>query len=91
MAVQVNIRKYTLGHHAGSDIVNILADNINSSPRAAIREAVTNAFDAESQKVIVQINSKEIKIEDYGTGILDIKDFTDYGSASKKRIALKSG
>jgi HSP90 family molecular chaperone len=82
---EIKVKKITLQHKAGADVVAILANAINADSLGAIREAVSNSIDANSKKVEIKISGKEVIIEDWGSGIEDVKDFVEYGSASKVR------
>lgn len=87
----IKVRKIELEHKAGSDLIRILANEINASPFGAIKEGISNGYDAESKKVIVDLDTKYLSIEDFGTSILDIRDFSQYGSYQKERESKKAG
>lgn len=62
----------------GSQIINQLSKNIYSSPEMALKELISNAFDADAEKVTIDTKSKPncIVIRDDGTG-MDYKSFDE--------------
>ena len=51
----IKVKRINLSHRAGADVVAILANAINADSLGAIREAVSNAVDANSKKVEIKI------------------------------------
>ncbi|MDQ3835736.1 MAG: ATP-binding protein [Thermoproteota archaeon] len=71
-------------HEVGKDLIPELAMRVYSSPLDSFREAISNAFDENSSKVVVSISDIKIMIEDWGNGIKDYDEFRKFGQASKK-------
>jgi hypothetical protein len=74
----------TYPHEVGRELIPELAMRVYSSPLDAFREAISNAFDENSQKVVLFISNDKIAIEDWGNGIRDYDEFRKFGQASKK-------
>jgi hypothetical protein len=71
-------------HEVGKDLIPELAMRVYSSHLDSFREAVSNSFDENSQKVALSISNEKIVIEDWGNGIKDYDEFRKFGQASKK-------
>jgi hypothetical protein len=71
-------------HEVGRDLIPELAMRVYSSRLDSFREAISNAFDEDSQKVVLSISNDKIAIEDWGNGIRDYNEFRKFGQASKK-------
>jgi hypothetical protein len=71
-------------HEVGKDLIPELAMRVYSSHFDSFREAISNAFDENSQKVVLSISDDKIVIEDWGSGIQDYDEFRKFGHASKK-------
>jgi hypothetical protein len=71
-------------HEVGKDLIPELAMRVYSSHFDSFREAISNAFDENSQKVVLSISDDKIVIEDWGNGIQDYDEFRKFGHASKK-------
>jgi hypothetical protein len=71
-------------HEVGKDLIPELAMRVYSSHFDSFREAISNAFDENSQKVVLSIADDKIVIEDWGNGIQDYDEFRKFGNASKK-------
>ncbi|MDQ3808426.1 MAG: ATP-binding protein, partial [Thermoproteota archaeon] len=71
-------------HEVGKDLIPELAMRVYSSHFDSFREAISNAFDENSQKVVLSIADDKIVIEDWGNGIQDYDEFRKFGHASKK-------
>ena len=71
-------------HEVGKDLIPELAMRVYSSQLDSFREALSNAFDENSQKVALSISNNKIVIEDWGNGIKDYDEFRKFGQASKK-------
>ena len=71
-------------HEVGSDLIPELAMRVYSSQLDSFREAISNAFDEYSHKVVLSISHDKIVIEDWGNGIKDYDEFRKFGQASKK-------
>jgi hypothetical protein len=69
-----DIQKLVLEQEPGSDIIDILSLLVNASPLASFREAASNSYDAKSKRVDITVSKDLIMIEDWGTGITDIKE-----------------
>lgn len=63
-----------------------LADNLYANYPAAFREYVANGWDADSVKSVITISSQRITVEDWGSGIQDIKKFWEMGNPHKKDL-----
>jgi hypothetical protein len=74
----------TYSHEVGKDLIPELAMRVYSSHFDSFREAISNAFDENSQKVVLSISSDKIVVEDWGNGIQDYDEFRKFGHASKK-------
>src|ERR671929_1690971 len=71
-------------HEIGRDLIPELATRVYSSQLDSFREAISNAFDEDSQQVALTITENKIVIEDWGNGIQDYDEFRKFGQASKK-------
>jgi hypothetical protein len=71
-------------HEVGRDLIPELAMRVYSSPFDSFREAIANAFDENSYRVVLSISDAKIVIEDWGNGIKDYDEFRKFGQASKK-------
>src|ERR671922_2934017 len=71
-------------HEVGRDLIPELAMRVYSSQLDSFREAISNAFDEYSHKVVLSISHDKIVIEDWGNGIKDYDEFRKFGQASKK-------
>ena len=71
-------------HEVAKDLIPELAMRVYSSHFDSFREAISNAFDENSQKVVLSISDDKIVIEDWGNGIQDYDEFRKFGHASKK-------
>jgi hypothetical protein len=71
-------------HEVGKDLIPELAMRVYSSHFDSFREAISNAFDENSQKAVLSISDDKIVIEDWGNGIQDYDEFRKFGHASKK-------
>jgi hypothetical protein len=71
-------------HELGRDLIPELAMRVYSSQLDSFREAISNAFDENSQKVVLSASNHKITIEDWGNGIKDYNEFRKFGQASKK-------
>src|ERR671925_1536233 len=71
-------------HEVGRDLIPELAMRVYSSQLDSFREAVSNAFDENGQKIVLTISRNKISIEDWGNGIRDYNEFRKFGQASKK-------
>jgi Histidine kinase-, DNA gyrase B-, and HSP90-like ATPase len=71
-------------HEVGKDLIPELAMRVYRSYLDSFREAISNAFDENSQKVVVALSNDKIVIEDWGNGIKDYNEFRKFGQASKK-------
>src|SRR5919109_2909640 len=71
-------------HEVGRDLIPELAMRVYSSQRDSFREAISNAFDEYSHKVVLSISHDKIVIEDWGNGIKDYDEFRKFGRSSKK-------
>jgi Histidine kinase-, DNA gyrase B-, and HSP90-like ATPase len=71
-------------HEVGKDLIPELAMRVYSSPLDSFREAISNAFDENSVKVVLLLLKDKIVIEDWGNGIRDYDEFRKFGDASKK-------
>src|SRR5215204_7331094 len=71
-------------HEVGKDLIPELAMRVYSSQLDSFREAISNAFDENSQKVALSVSNNKIVIEDWGNGIKDYDEFRKFGQASKK-------
>jgi Histidine kinase-, DNA gyrase B-, and HSP90-like ATPase len=71
-------------HELGRDLIPELAMRVYSSQLDSFREAISNAFDENSQKVVLSASNHKITIEDWGNGIKDYDEFRKFGQASKK-------
>ncbi len=71
-------------HEVGRDLIPELAMRVYSSRLDSFREAISNAFDEDSQKIVLSISNDKIAIEDWGNGIRDYNEFRKFGQASKK-------
>jgi hypothetical protein len=71
-------------HELGRDLIPELAMRVYSSQLDSFREAISNAFDENSQKVVLSTSNDKITIEDWGNGIKDYDEFRKFGQASKK-------
>src|SRR5215207_7741169 len=71
-------------HEVGKDLIPELAMRVYSSHLDSFREAISNAFDENSQKVSLSLSNDKIVIEDWGNGIKDYNEFRKFGQASKK-------
>src|ERR671925_207004 len=71
-------------HEVGRDLIPELAMRVYSSQLDSFREAISNAFDENSQKIVLTISRNKIAIEDWGNGIRDYNEFRKFGQASKK-------
>ena len=74
----------TYPHEVGRELIPELAMRVYSSQLDSFREAISNAFDENSQKVVLSISNDKIAIEDWGNGIRDYNEFRKFGQASKK-------
>lgn len=74
----------TYSHEVGKDLIPELAMRVYSSYLDSFREAISNAFDENSERVSLSISSDKIVIEDWGNGIKDYNEFRKFGQASKK-------
>jgi hypothetical protein len=93
----IKVRKIEFGHIPGPNVVDALVDRVAGSALEALKEAVSNGFDAvidmppNLRKVEVSVSAKVITIEDWGTGILEPEDFVQYLSYKKHDDAIKAG
>lgn len=71
-------------HVLGRDLIPELAMRVYSSQLDSFREAISNAIDENSQKVVLSTPNDKITIEDWGNGIKDYDEFRKFGQASKK-------
>ena len=71
-------------HQVGRDLIPELAMRVYSSQLDSFREAISNAFDENSKKIVISISKNKIAIEDWGNGIRDYNEFRKFGQASKK-------
>src|ERR687885_496638 len=71
-------------HEVGKDLIPELAMRVYSSQLDSFREAISNAFDENSTKVSLSLQTDKIVIEDWGNGIKDYNEFRKFGQASKK-------
>jgi hypothetical protein len=71
-------------HQVGRDLIPELAMRVYSSQLDSFREAISNAFDENSQKIVISTSKEKIAIEDWGNGIRDYNEFRKFGQASKK-------
>jgi hypothetical protein len=71
-------------HEVGKDLIPELAMRVYSSQLDSFREAISNAFDENSEKVALSVSNNKIVIEDWGNGIKDYDEFRKFGQASKK-------
>ncbi len=71
-------------HEVGKDLIPELAMRVYSSHFDSFREAISNAFDENSQKAVLSISDDKIVMEDWGNGIQDYDEFRKFGHASKK-------
>jgi hypothetical protein len=71
-------------HEVGKDLIPELAMRVYSSHFDSFREAISNGFDENSQKVVLSISDDKIVIEDWGNGIQNSDEFRKFGHASKK-------
>ena len=71
-------------HQVGRDLIPELAMRVYSSQLDSFREAISNAFDENSQTIVLTISRNKIAIEDWGNGIRDYNEFRKFGQASKK-------
>jgi Histidine kinase-, DNA gyrase B-, and HSP90-like ATPase len=71
-------------HQVGRDLIPELAMRVYSSQLDSFREAISNAFDENSKKIVISISENKIAIEDWGNGIRDYNEFRKFGQASKK-------
>jgi Histidine kinase-, DNA gyrase B-, and HSP90-like ATPase len=85
------VKKIDIQHQPGPDIIRILAERINSTIEGAIREAISNGFDAESTKVLIYLKQNKLIIEDWGTGIKDHLEFAYYGYLKKDAEGRQPG
>lgn len=53
-------------HEVGNDLIPELAMRVYSSHLDSFREAISNSFDENSQKVALSISNEKIVIEDWG-------------------------
>src|SRR5215213_7207448 len=74
----------TYSHEVGKDLIPELAMRVYISYLDSFREAISNAFDENSEKVALSISNDKIVIEDWGNGINDYNEFRKFGQASKK-------
>ncbi len=74
----------TYSHEVGKDLIPELAMRVYSSYLDSFREAISNAFDENSERVALSISNDKIVIEDWGNGIKDYNEFRKFGQASKK-------
>lgn len=80
-----------LEHKAGSDAVNELALRLYPSSLESFREAISNALDEGTKKVIIQVSLNEVLVEDFGEGIDDVEKFREYGQYSKAKVSMHYG
>jgi len=68
--------------------INVLDFDANSFVKSVnpIREFIVNAWDADSEKVMITTTSSSLIIEDWGTGIDNFKKFWTIGSQHKSSI-----
>ena len=71
-------------HQVGRDLIPELAMRVYSSQLDSFREAISNAFDENSKKIVISTSKDKIAIEDWGNGIRDYNEFRKFGQASKK-------
>ena len=71
-------------HELGRDLIPELAMRVYGSQLDSFREAISNAFDENSQKIVLSISNDKITIEDWGNGIKGYDEFRKFGQASKK-------
>jgi Histidine kinase-, DNA gyrase B-, and HSP90-like ATPase len=71
-------------HEVGKDLIPELAMRVYISFLDSFREAISNAFDENSEKVAISMSDDKIVIEDWGYGIKDYNEFRKFGQASKK-------
>jgi len=67
-------------------IVEELAERLVGHSLHAYREAVANAYDADSPKILIENSAKSISFEDWGEGVEDVTAFTTIGRPSKAKI-----
>lgn len=67
-------------------IVEELAERLVAHHLHAYREAVANAYDADSEKVIITHTPETITFEDYGSGASDVAAFCKIGAPTKREI-----
>jgi hypothetical protein len=67
-----------------------LAENLCTHYLHAFREVCSNAYDADAERVDINILPHEIQFEDYGTdtGIKDVDQFLDKGSPYKQTVEV---
>lgn len=71
-------------------LVGELAESLVTDYLHAYREAVANAYDADSAKIDIHFDSQKIIFEDYGLGSNDIDPFCAVGSPHKKETLQTS-
>lgn len=76
----------------GGGIIKELSDNIPSH-LIALNELIKNAYDANSDKIIISLNKNSFTIEDFGEGMNkeDIKSLVHLSKSDKKYGKLKNG
>ncbi len=69
-------------------VINVLDFDANSFVKSInpIQEFIVNAWDADSEKVMITITSDSLIIEDWGTGIDNFKKFWTIGSQHKSSV-----
>ena len=69
--------------------INVLDFDANSFIKSVnpIREFIVNAWDADSEKVMITTTSSSLIIEDWGTGIDNFKKFWTIGSHHRDRLS----
>ena len=73
-------------HELGRDLIPELAMRVYSSQLDSFREAISNAFDENSHKVVLTLLTNKIIIEDWGNGIKDYDEFRKFGQATKREM-----
>lgn len=73
-------------HELGRDLIPELAMRVYSSQLDSFREAISNALDENSHKVVLTLLANKIIIEDWGNGIKDYDEFRKFGQATKREM-----
>jgi hypothetical protein len=81
------MEKYSISQTKGQNLRQVVSRLLVKSPITAIKEFVSNSWDADAEKVRVQIedSEKQITIEDDGTGMSEtgLENFLSMGDSEK--------